>query len=211
MCLKFLIFQFSYKLWLSIYYFIYISKVLNFFHMDDAYILFKSSLTILYFILMVTNKFSFHTSAVYVCLGWSLSRGTRGRASGRWKLAVVSSHQLCALVWSCICQKEELLCLFHTQVPPGPHVCICLCVCVRVREILIIIYIQNILIYIFLFLIIHFNKYILIIFSTVHWDGNTRWCCLVSGHSFQLSKTLYLEFPVPWGLNLSPIIRQKNL
>ena len=161
MCLKFLIFQFSYKLWLSIYYFICISKVLNF-HMDDAYILFKSSLTILYFILMVTNKFSFHTSAVYVCLGWSLSRGTRGRASGRWKLAMVCSPQLCALVWSRICQKEELLFLFHTQVPPGPHVCVCIYVCVREREreILIIIYIQNILIYIFLFLIIHFNKYI---------------------------------------------------
>ena len=157
MCLKYLIFQFSHKLRLSIYYFICISNVLNFFHMDDAYILFKSSLTILYFILMVTFKFSFHNSAAYICLGWSLSRGTWGRVSGRWKLTW-SPHINCIPWCEAVCAKRKSSFVYFTHRYLLDPVCVCICVCVR--EILIIIYIPNILIYIFLFLIIPFNKYI---------------------------------------------------
>ena len=117
MCLKYLIFQFSHKLRLSIYYFICISNVLNFFHMDDAYILFKSSLTILYFILMVTFKFSFHKSAAYICLGWSLSRGTWGRVSGRWKLTW-SPHINCIPWCEAVCAKrQETLFFTHGHCP----------------------------------------------------------------------------------------------
>ena len=157
MCLKYLIFQFSHKLRLSIYYFICISNVLNFFHMDDAYILFKSSLTIRYFILMVTFKFSFHKSAAYICLGWSLSRGTWGRVSGRWKLTW-SPHINCIPWCEAVCAKRKSSFVYFTHRYLLDPVCVCICVCVR--EILIIIYIPNILIYIFLFLIIPFNKYI---------------------------------------------------
>ena len=157
MCLKYLIFQFSHKLRLSIYYFICISNVLNFFHMDDAYILFKSSLTILYFILMVILKFSFHKSAAYICLGWSLSRGTWGRVSGRWKLTW-SPHINCIPWCEAVCAKRKSSFVYFTHRYLLDPVCVCICVCVS--EILIIIYIPNILIYIFLFLIIPFNKYI---------------------------------------------------
>ena len=158
MCLKYLIFQFSHKLWLSIYYFIGISNVLNFFRMDDACILFKSSLTILYFILMVTFKFSFQKSAAYVCLGWSLSRGSWGRVSRRWKLTW-SPHINCIPWCEAVSAKRKSSFVYftHRYLLDAVYAC----VYVWEREILIIIYIPNILIYIFLFLIIHFNKYIL--------------------------------------------------